>query len=82
METRQPHVLPATHAQISFKRQQQCNGTTKLKQKIRKIFCEFKAKKAVVSKIVMEDGRSPLVKKLQAFGTVPLTINEKRTILQ
>ena len=42
----------------------------------------LKAKKAVVSKIVMEDGCSPLVKKLQVFGTVPLTINEKRTILQ
>ena len=38
--------------------------------------------KAVVSKIGMEDGRSPLVKKLQPFGSVPLTRNEKRTILQ
>ena len=40
------------------------------------------AKKAVFFKIGTEDGRSPSVKKLQPFGYVPLTRNEKRTILR
>ena len=56
---------------ISFKRQQ-CKGSSRFKEKIRfTSSLKSKAKKAVVSKIGMEDGCSPLVKKFQPFSSVP-----------